>query len=244
MVIIDAHCHLSSRMGGGDATDLIKAMDIAGIDKSIVFGVGDNTLVEESTQKYTDRFYPFYYFDPKYEEIQLPELETYAKKGWKGVKVGHEYSAAPAMYQMMEVAEKYDMIYVHHSGGGNKYNPYMIGDLASSFPKVKTVILHMGGGMSLDVELVSTKVAEKNPNIYLETCYAHPYAIKQAVDRLGADRVLFGSDASNAGYADHYEKPGEYQKIHLDAVRLIGLPKEQEDMVLGGAAAKILGVDA
>jgi predicted TIM-barrel fold metal-dependent hydrolase len=101
----------------------------------------------------------------------------------------------------------------------------------------------MGGGLGLDVELVSTKVAEKNSNVYLETCYAHPYAIKQAVERLGADRVLFGSDASNGGYGNHYEKPGAYQKIHLDAVRLIGLPKEQEDMVLGGAAAKLLGVN-
>jgi predicted TIM-barrel fold metal-dependent hydrolase len=146
------------------------------------------------------------------------------------------------MYNMMEIAEQYNLVVVIHSGPGNKFHPYIIGDIASSFPKVRTVILHMGGGMALDVELVSTKVAEKNENIYLETCYAHPYAIKQAIATIGPYRVMFGSDASNSGYASHYQKPGQYQEVHLEAIRLIGLPKEQEDIVLGGAAAKLLGV--
>ena len=75
---------------------------------------------------------------------------------------------------------------------------------------------------------------------FVKTCYAHPYAIKQAIERIGPQRVMFGSDASNSGYASHYQKPGNYQDVHLDAIRLIGLPKEQEEMVLGGSAAKIL----
>jgi len=229
-------------LGSGPASTLLEAMDVAGIDKAIVFG--DNEFVAESAEKYPDRFIPFYYFNPRNEETQLEDLEKHAKEyGWKGVKVGHEYALAHSMYQMMEIAEKYELVYVHHSGTGNEFHPFIIGNLASSFPKVKTVLLHMGGGMALDLELSSTKVAEKNPNVYLETCYAHPYAIRQAVERLGADRVLFGSDASNDGYASHYDQPGQYQSIHLDAIRLIGLPKKQEEMVLGGSATKLLGVE-
>jgi predicted TIM-barrel fold metal-dependent hydrolase len=135
------------------------------------------------------------------------------------------------------------MMVVIHSGPSNEFHPYIIGDLASSFPKVKTAILHMGGGVALDVELVSTKVAEKNENIYLETCYSHPYAIRQAIERIGPWRVFFGSDASNGGYGSYYDKPGQYQEIHLDAVRLIGLSKEQEEIVLGKAVGKALGVE-
>ena len=242
MVIIDAHCHLSKRMGNGPATVLLESMDAAGIDMAVVFG--DNDFVEESTEKYPDRFIPFYYFNPRNEMSQLAELEEYAKKGWRGVKIGHEYAVARAMYPMMEIAEKYEMLVVIHSGPGNEFHPYIIGDIASSFPKVKTALLHMGGGMALDVELVSTKVGEKNDNVYLETCYSHPYAIRQSVERLGPWKVLFGSDASNGGYGNHYDKPGQYQEIHLDAVRLIGLPKEHEEIVLGKAIAKLVGVDA
>ena len=65
MVIIDAHCHLSKRMGNGPVTVLLESMDASGIDVAVVFG--DNDFVEESKEKFPDRFYPFYYFDPKYE---------------------------------------------------------------------------------------------------------------------------------------------------------------------------------
>jgi predicted TIM-barrel fold metal-dependent hydrolase len=215
-------------------------MKAANIDKAIVFG--DNEFVAESVKKYPQQLIPFYYYNPRFEDAPLEDLEKHARDyGWKGVKVGHESALARSMYDMMEIAEKYDLIFVMHSGHGNEFHPYIIGDLANSFPKVKTVLLHMGGGMTLDLELVSTKIAEKNPNIYLETCYAHPYAIEQAVSKLGPERVLFGSDASNNGYASHYEKPGLYQEVHLNAIRLIGLPKKQEEMVLGGAAEKVLG---
>ncbi len=242
MVVIDAHCHLSKYMGSGPASTLIEGMDAAGIDMAIVFG--DNEFVADSVESYPGRFIPFFYFNPRYEDAQLGELERHAKElGWKGVKVGHEHAIAPAMYSMMEIAERYDLVFVIHSGPTMKYHPMIIGDLASSFPKVRTVILHMGGGMSLDVELASTKVAEKNPNIYMETCYAHPYAIRQAVERVGAERIMYGSDASNGGYDSLYVRPGAYQEIHMDAVRLIGLPEEQEKMILGGSAAKLLGVD-
>lgn len=244
MVIIDAHCHLSERMGNAPASNLIEGMDASGIEMAVVFGVGDNDFVANAVKKYPDRLIPFYFYDPKYEHAQFDELEYFAKEhGWKGVKVGHEYAVARGMYKMMEIAEKYNLVVVVHSGPGNEFHPYIIGDIASSFPKVRTVILHMGGGMAIDVELVSTKVAEKNENIYLETCYAHPYAIKQAIERIGPQRVMFGSDASNSGYASHYQNPGNYQDVHLDAIRLIGLPKEQEEMVLGGSAAKLLGVE-
>lgn len=242
MIVIDAHCHISKYMGSGPASTLIEGMNAAEIDKAVVFG--DNDLVSDAAESFPNRFIPFFYFDPRYEETQLPDLENHAKLGWKGIKVGHENALAPAMYSMMEIAERYSLVFVIHSGPSMKYHPMVIGDLASSFPKVKTVILHMGGGMSLDVELVSTKVAEKNPNIYLETCYAHPYAIKQAVERIGAERVMYGSDASNNGYTKYYIRPGAYQEVHMETIRLIGLPKEQEEMVLGGSAAKLLGVDS
>jgi predicted TIM-barrel fold metal-dependent hydrolase len=226
-------------MGSGPASILIDGMNASGIDKAIVFG--ENEFVAESAKKYPDRLVPFYYFNPRNEDIQFEELEKHARDyGWKGVKVGHESAVARSMYEMLEIAEKYNLIFVMHSGHGNEFHPYIIGDLANSFPKVRTVLLHMGGGMCLDLELVSTKIAEKNPNIYLETCYAHPYAIEQAIKTLGPERVLFGSDASNNGYASHYEKPGLYQEVHLNAIRLIQLPEDKEKIVLGGAAKKLL----
>ena len=77
MVVIDAHCHLSRFGGSKPASILLDGMNGAGIDMSVVFG--DNKFVSESANKYPDRLIPFFYFNPKYEEVLLPELERHAR---------------------------------------------------------------------------------------------------------------------------------------------------------------------
>lgn len=239
MVVIDAHCHMSRR---GPASNLIENMDAAGIDKAVIFG--ENEFVIEAVKEFPDRYIPYYRFDVRREEEGVEEVEKYLKDyGWKGVKVGHQHAVARFMYPMMEKAEEYGAVVAVHSDHSVRNHPYIIGDIANSFPKVNTIILHMGGGTCFDSELLSTKIAEKNPNIYLETCYSNPYAIKQAVEKLGPEKVMFGSDSSNNGYGSRFEKPGQYMELMLDAVQLIGLPKKQEKMVLGDSVAKLLGVE-
>ena len=238
MVVIDAHTHLSKR--AGPASKLIEHMDAAGVDKAFVLSHD----IEEAVNEFPDRLIPFVYFDPRYEGVHLERIDRYVKEyGWKGIKVGHQCAVARWMYPMMEKAQEYGLVVVIHSDHSVRNHPYIIGDIANSFPKVKTVILHMGGGTCFDSELLSIKMAKKNPNIYLETCYSNPYNIAKAVREIGAERVMYGSDCSNNGYASRYEKPGQYLEIMLDAVRVIGLPKEEEAMVLGGTAAKLMGVE-
>jgi len=250
LVVIDAHCHLSQRWKPtGPATLLIDDMDAAGVDKAVVFGVfGDaeeNAFVAKSAEEHPDRFIPFVYFDPSYEEVGLELVEKYlGEYKWKGVKVGHTHAVARFMYPMMEIAERYGAMVVVHSDHSIRNHPYIIGDIANSFPKVNTVILHMGGGTCFDSELLSTNMAEKNPNVYLETCYSNPYAIKQAVERVGAEKVMFGSDSSNGGYGSRFEKPGDYMGLMMDSVRFAELTGEQEKLVLGDSVAKLLGIDA
>jgi len=250
MVVIDAHCHLSK--GRGPVELLIESMDATGVDMVVAFGSGaaknpaiDNRFVAEADEAFPGRFIPFVFFDPRYEEIGLIEVEKYLKDyGWKGVKVSHQHAVARFMYPMMEIAERYGVVVVVHSDHSIRNHPYIIGDIANSFPNVKTVILHMGGGTCFDSELLSTKMAVKNDNIYLETCYSNPYAIKQAVETIGADRVMFGSDSSNGGYGSRFEKAGDYMELMLDAVRVADITEEQKKAVLGDSAAKLLGVDA
>lgn len=81
MLIIDAHCHLSARwQPTGPASTLIEDMDAAGVDKTIVFGVfgirENNEFVLNAFKEYPDRFIPFVYFDPRYEEEALDEARA------------------------------------------------------------------------------------------------------------------------------------------------------------------------
>ena len=69
-------------------------------------------------------------------------------------------------------------------------------------------------------------------NLYLETsAMPYPPLIRTAVERVGPRRVLFGSDG-----------PGCNPALELDKVRQAGLSADDEALVLGGNAARLLKV--
>ena len=78
-------------------------------------------------------------------------------------------------------------------------------------------------------------MAERNANVYLETSgMPMPTKIREAVERVGPERVLFGSDI-----------PFHHPKIEIDRVRLAGLAAEVEQRVLStNARALFLGEPA
>jgi len=258
-IVIDAHTHLSPGREGIKLTvkTMIDKMDAAGVDMIVSMGSGGNPLAKLKTNNdfnlqaaldYPGRIIPFIYFDPRYEEDGLEEIDRCMEKGgdvFKGIKVGHKFAVARYMYPMMERAEEYGLVVGIHSDHSVRGHPYIIADLANSFPKVKTVILHMGGRTSAAAEMLSIKSAEKNPNVWLETCFSNPYPIRKAVERLGADRVMFGSDSSNSGfgYGSGYEREAYEMMIHMHSVQCLGLPKEQEDKLMGLNAARLFGVE-
>src|SRR5437867_1921430 len=64
-----------------------------------------------------------------------------------------------------------------------------------NFPEAKVVIGQMGHGNIVYIN-ASIDVAARNPNVYLETSGMPMHTkIKEAVARVGSERVLYGSDA-------------------------------------------------
>jgi predicted TIM-barrel fold metal-dependent hydrolase len=72
--------------------------------------------------------------------------------------------------------------------------------------------------------------AERYGNIVLETsAVPYPDKIGEAVRRLGAERVIFGSDG-----------PGCNPTLEVEKVRLAGLSPEDERRVLAGNIVRLL----
>ena len=99
--------------------------------------------------------------------------------------------------------------------------PWSIEELIVEFPHVKVVLGHMGHGNVIYIN-GAIDVAERNANVYLETSgMPMPTKIKEAVERVGPDRVLFGSDI-----------PFHHPQVEIDRVRLAGLAPELLERVL------------
>jgi hypothetical protein len=101
--------------------------------------------------------------------------------------------------------------------------PWSIEELAVAFPGVKVIIGHMGHGNVVYIN-AAIDIAARNPNVYLETSGMPMHTkIKDAVERVGVERVLYGSDI-----------PFHHPAVEILRVEVSGLGPEELDRVLRG----------
>jgi predicted TIM-barrel fold metal-dependent hydrolase len=99
--------------------------------------------------------------------------------------------------------------------------------LAEEAPEATIILAHMGGYHHTDDAI---RVCEKYENLLVDTSACpYPHKIKEAIQRLGARRVLFGSDG-----------PGCNPKLELQKIRRIGLSETEQQLVLHDNIVSIL----
>ena len=79
-----------------------------------------------------------------------------------------------------------------------------------------------------------SRSARDNPNVYLGTTIAafEPITVARAVDALGPERVVYGSNWPNL-----------YSDLAVQALRRYGFDAKAEALILGGNLARILRLD-
>jgi aminocarboxymuconate-semialdehyde decarboxylase len=116
--------------------------------------------------------------------------------------------------------------------------------ILDAFPQLKICISHGGGYMPFYIGRIARNYAEKpatrvnmkkSPGEYLrmlyyDSCVYEPEALEALVKRVGADRVLLGSD-----YPVGEPKPVEF-------VESCALAEEDKEKIIGVNAAQLLGV--
>jgi predicted TIM-barrel fold metal-dependent hydrolase len=106
--------------------------------------------------------------------------------------------------------------------------PWSVEELAALFPGNAVVMGHMGHGNIVYIN-AAIDIAERRPNVYLETSGMPMHAkIREAVERLGPGRVMYGSDA-----------PFHHPSVELLKVRLSGLPAETVDVITDQTARRL-----
>ena len=105
--------------------------------------------------------------------------------------------------------------------------PLEIAEAAAACPEAVIILGHMGGYLHVDEAM---EVAERYPNIYLETsAMPYPHRIREAVARIGPERVIYGSDG-----------PVCSPRIEVEKVRLAGLDERAERLILGDNMQRIV----
>jgi predicted TIM-barrel fold metal-dependent hydrolase len=124
--------------------------------------------------------------------------------GPKLMAVLHKYNIDdPIVDSVMGMCRERGQVASIHSGGSANENvhPNRIANVAARFPEVPIIMDHMGYP---DATEEAIRAAEERPNIYLGTTIlrffradpsqAYPQAVADAVKRVGAERVVWGSN--------------------------------------------------
>jgi uncharacterized protein len=239
-VIIDCHCHA----GRGDLmtdpwnTDAplkahLKRAWKAGINKTIVFApfhsdyAHANAEVARIVAAHPRQLIGFAFVHARRDTGRILAMVGGAVSRWgfRGIKV-HGSDALPGR-EICEVANRFRIpILVDVVGRAQ-----VVEMLASRFPNVDFIIPHLGSfSDDWKAQQVVCDQLVRYPNVYADTSGVRRFDyIVQAVERAGAHKVLFGSDG-----------PWLHPAIELYKIRTLGLPPDEQALILGGNIRRLL----
>jgi predicted TIM-barrel fold metal-dependent hydrolase len=214
-------------------------MDEAGVDQSIIMTYGDAPDVEgsleyiaEAVRKYPDRLIGYARMNPrggeKTHRLFEKAMEEYGFKGLKLHPVGTLcHPGDRQTIDFIHLAARYGAPTLFHCGDEELTLPLQIAQAAEACPEATIILGHCGGYFHVEDAI---RVAERYPNIVLETsAMPYPRLIKEAVERVGASRVLYASDG-----------PGCDLTIEVHKVRIAGLTAEEQEALFCQNIQKIL----
>lgn len=242
-MLIDAHAHMDECpiRGFFDPPEKVVAiMNRCGIDKAVVSTYrnapeADPRIIEyvaEGTAKYPDRLIPFVRLNPRYGDIAVTVLDRAVREfGFQGIKLHPaSYNLIPcgdATVNIFKRAADFDIPVLIHCTDEMMCLPLQIEMAMERSPRTKVILAHLGGFFHTEDVI---RVCERRDTAYIDTSeIPNSDKIRHAVSRLGAERILFGTDI-----------PTDNPELEIFKVKTAGLGAEAEEMIFFRNAAKLL----
>lgn len=227
MTIWDLHVHMSGVPGTTPAermAQLVALADRMGIERLCVY-MGttwskdpkpetfrrENDQVLDAIGKFPDRTFGFVYLNPKYVEESLAEMERCVARGpMVGVKlwVAHRCNAAELDPIIRRAGELQAVIFQHTwlkitGNEPGESTPFELAELAARHPGTPIICGHTGGDWERGIRGIRA-----HKNLYADLAGSDPVAgyTEMAVRELGAERVIYGSDAGGRSFASQLGK--------------------------------------
>jgi len=246
-MVIDSHAHLKH----GDAAhteylpeQIIATMDAAGIDKAAVFAICTTPeraieMARAAAEKFPARLITYAYGLPSYTGNVLRMIEKAVRDyGFKGIKI-HAGECTLSDYVS-------DPIFALAGELGVPCLVDCTGQCAAmerpaaKFPKTRIIVAHLGQYLATDVRVIDNFIAmaERHPNVLLDVSgVVQTWKIREAVQRIGAARIIWGTDGPHP-----CPDTATFARDELSKVRALRLAPADEEAVLGGSIARLLGL--
>jgi len=239
-MIIDCHCHAGKgdKMTAPWNTDAplgayLRRARAAGIERTIVLAPlhGNyrqaNLQVARIVARHPRQLIGFAFVHAKRDAGRIFQMVKHAVTRWgfRGMKV-HGFDGMPTR-EVCETARAFRLPVLVDVIS----RPEVVDMFAPEYPDVNFIIAHLGS--FTDDWKAHQQVAyqlARYPNVYADTSGVRQFRyLVQAIKQGGPGKLLFGSDG-----------PWLHPGVELHKIRLLGLPPEQERLVLGGNISRLL----
>lgn len=236
--IVDAHAHLRNPTPEFNvsltADGLRKLMREYNYSKAIIMA-RDNTMIAKAVKNSRD-LCANVWVNPKDEHSKREVTSFLKRKNFIGVKLHPLFDGytpdSLIVNPIAKIAEKMGVPLQIHCGHSPFSLPWSFEPLARRFPDLKIVLVHMGHGHIVYIN-GAIEVAARNRNIYLETSGMPMHTkIKEAIERVGRDRVMYGDDA-----------PFGHPSWELEKARASGLGNSDLQRLLSTNVKRLYSLD-
>ncbi|MCT2581796.1 amidohydrolase family protein [Actinophytocola gossypii] len=244
--VFDFHVRLLPSEGALER--LLNALDRNGIDRAVACAAGmirpdvlsrqliegghvrtsaNNDAVLAGCAASNGRLVPFYFANP-HDPVELYQARAAEFRGLEISPAVHGVELTDQrVHQLVEVAAAHRhpvyAVGVQRAGCGVAE----FAKLARQFPDLPFVLGHLGIGQ---IDFHGVNLIRDVDNALVETSGGYSSVAMAAVERLGAHRVLFGS-----------EYPMQDPSLELLKIQVLGLDQPQLELVMSGNARRLLG---
>ncbi len=242
-MIWDLHCHFSNFDGVTVEQNMVKMLetgDRLGIDKFCIYLgfdrahdptpqqiVDANDAVLRALDHWRDRAFGFVYLNPNHLELSLREFDRCVRDGpMVGVKLWvAKRCTEPELDPIVERAAALNAVIFQHTWAKTTGNlpgestPQDLAELAARHPQTPMICGHTGGDWEIGIRAI-----RNSPLVSIDLAGSDATAgfTEMAVRELGADRVVYGSDAGGRSFATQLGKVLGAEISESDRQKILG----------------------
>lgn len=241
-LVIDAYNNAWQPVGTSDyltaesrtVDEMLALMDDAKVDKGVVCSLGqqiDNEYIESLVRRHPDRLIGFAEVNPRHTDAVDTLTEHIGRGLLRGLKLhptmhGYHFADHGLLDPIFEACSAWRAPILVNSLDDPFCGPFAVEEISRNFPLVPVLLAHMGHVWN---SLEAIIVSERNSHVYLETSSTDLIEVQAAYARLGAAKLVMGTDWP----ANHFD---------LERAKILRAITDPDDRALveGGNLSRLL----